>query len=414
MGKKYCSEKKLTKQKLKIKSRKSNRSVKKKRIYEIKSKVNKNNIQPSITSLIDSLDDGEKPIINENFNVKFGSNISDSEFIIKFKIGIIWAKNKFKLKNLKILKKLLFILKNIDSSQVKEEDSFEFLSSNNRLEKIYKMDLILYLLSSENYIESFNFSNINNVEKEFTTKEEYFLYSDKNTFEAAIPYNKNISKQYSFERLEKLLFSKTIINTYIEVLKDLYDKSLSNKKVISAIKNFKNNHNIFFVEMGLKFFGFSLFDGTILLNKKYYDQNRNDYIVIFIIFSTIFHEYMHALSRIFRDDENFFYDTDEFLKHRRINPKESGDYFDNKILFDILPDKKITTIEAEYLLDEKNYVYDSSQTFKDSFMKFRKSKIKKIKMLPSQSISKENNDYNSLNIICGRRSGRINMNKKNN
>ena len=235
---------------------------------------------------------------------------------------------------------MLFILKNIDSSQVKEEDSFEFLSSNNRLEKIYKMDLILYLLSSENYIESFNFSNINNVEKEFTTKEEYFLYSDKNTFEAAIPYNKNISKQYSFERLEKLLFSKTIINTYIEVLKDLYDKSLSNKKVVSAIKNFKNNHNIFFVEMGLKFFGFSLFDGTILLNKKYYFQNINDNIVIFIIFSTIFHEYMHALSRIFRDDENFFYDTDEFLKYKRITPKNSGEYFDNKIFFEVLPDKK--------------------------------------------------------------------------
>lgn len=121
---------------------------------------------------------------------------------------------------------------------------------------------------------------------------------------------------------------------------------------------------------------------------------------------------MHALSRIFRDDENFFYDTDEFLKYKRINPKESGDYFDNKILLDILPDKKLTTIEAENLLDEKNYVYDSSQAFKDSFMKFRKSKIKKIEMLPSQAISKENNDYNSLNIICGCRSGRINMNKK--
>ena len=412
MGKKYRSETKLTKQKLKIKCRKNNRSVKKKRIYEIKSKVNKNNIQPSITSLINSLDDGEKPIIKENFNVKFGSNISDSEFIIKFKIGIIWAKNKFKLKNLKILKKLLILLKNLDSSQVKEEDSFEFLSSNNRLEKLYKMDLILDLLSSEKYIESFNFSNINNVEKEFIIKQEYFLYSCKNIFEAAIPYNKNISKQYSFERFEKLLFSKTIINTYIEVLKDLYDKSLSNKKLVNAIKNFRNNHNIFFVEMSLKFFGFILFDGTILLNKQYYLPNINDNIGVFIIFSTIFHEYMHALSRIFRDDENFFYDTDEFLKYKRINPKDSGDYFDNKILLDILPDKKITTIEAEYLLDEKNYVYDSSQAFKDSFMKFRKSKIKKIKMLPSRAISKENNDYISLIITCGWPSNRIKMNKK--
>ena len=106
MGKKYISEVKITKQRKKY--RKSNRSIKKKRMHDIKYKINKNNIQLSITSLINSLDDRLKPSVKEKFKLKFGSNISDSDFINLFKVGVVWAKNNFKLKNLKLLKVYFF------------------------------------------------------------------------------------------------------------------------------------------------------------------------------------------------------------------------------------------------------------------------------------------------------------------
>jgi len=413
MGKKYISEVKITKQRTKY--RKSNRSIKKKRMHDIKYKINKNNIQLSITSLINSLDDRLKPSVKEKFKLKFGSNISDSDFINLFKVGVVWAKNNFKLKNLKLLKVLLFQLKKIDinSGYSKEEDNFEFLSSKNKLEIIYKKDFILDLLSSEKYIESFKFSNLKNIENEFAKTIEYYLYANKTIFENAIEYNKNITKDYSLDKFEKLLFSKTIINTYIEVLKDLYNKTISEKEVINEISKFKKNHKIFIIDLGFKFYGLSLFDGTILVNKRYYFQNQNIETMIFIIFSTLLHEYMHFLSRIFRGDNNFFNDTDEFLKYKRITPKESREYFDNKIFFEVLPDKKITSLEAAYFLDPSNYVYDSSEKFKIAFVKFKKDKIKIIKNLPSQAISKEASDYNSLDIKCGCLSGKISLSKKN-
>ena len=173
-------------------------------------------------------------------------------------------------------------------------------------------------------------------------------------------------------KFEKLLFSKTIINTYIEVLKDLYNKSISEKEIINEISNFKKNHKIFIIELGFKFYGLSLFDGTILINNRYYFEEQNIEIMIFIFFSTLLHEYMHSLSRILRENDNFFNDTDEFLKYQRITPKESGEYFDNKIFFEVLPYKKITSLEAAYFLDPNNYVYDSSQEFKNAFVKYRR------------------------------------------
>ena len=76
---------------------------------------------------------------------------------------------------------------------------------------------------------------------------------------------------------------------------------------------------------------------------------------------------MHSLSRILKGDDNFFNDTDEFLKYKRITPKDSGEYFDNKIFFEVLPNKKIISLEATYFFDRNNYVYDSSQKFKKCF-----------------------------------------------
>ena len=148
---------------------------------------------------------------------------------------------------------------------------------------------------------------MNSVSNEFSKKIEYYLYANKTIFENVIEYNKSITKDYSLAKLEKLLFSKTIINTYIEVLKNLYNKSISEKEVINEISNFRKNHNIFIVDLGFKFYGLLLFNGTILVNKRFYFQNQNIEIMIFIIFSTMLREYMHSLSRILLGEDIIFF-----------------------------------------------------------------------------------------------------------
>ena len=48
----------------------------------------------------------------------------------------------------------------------------------------------------------------------------------------------------------------------------------------------KKNHKIFIIDLGFKFYGLSLFDGTILINKRYYFQNQNIETMVFIIFNS--------------------------------------------------------------------------------------------------------------------------------
>ena len=65
---------------------------------------------------------------------------------------------------------------------------------------------------------------------------------------------------------------------------------------------------------------------------------------------------MHALSRLVRGDNNFLLNTNEFTRIKNNKTKEeNADYFDKKFLICILSDKKITKIDAIYLLDPRNY-----------------------------------------------------------
>ena len=102
-----------------------------------------------------------------------------------------------------------------------------------------------------------------------------------------------------------------------------------------------------------------------------------------------------------RGDDNYFRNTGEFLKALNLKIGESGQYFENHFLFNFLKLKSITAIEAEYLLNKDNYIYESSQEFGKNLMHFIKNKQNIINKLPRVSIGKNGNDSVKISVGCG-------------
>ena len=110
---------------------------------------------------------------------------------------------------------------------------------------------------------------------------------------------------------------------------------------------------------------------------------------------------MHILSRLLRGDNNFFLDTGEFTKSNQKQSEESGEYFENKLLINILGSKNLTTFEAEYLLDINNYQHKTLQKFQNAFMNFRSQNKIKIQNSNLFAIGKEKGENSfSINIGC--------------
>lgn len=101
--------------------------------------------------------------------------------------------------------------------------------------------------------------------------------------------------------------------------------------------------------MNSKRYGMTLYDGTIVINRIYYGSLFTEEYA-FTILWTLLHEIMNAISRIKREDKNFFLDTGEFTRNKKIFSEESQNYFENKLLLSIHKKKYLTLIEADYLL----------------------------------------------------------------
>jgi len=335
--------------------------------------------EPSVIEMINNLDNQTGPLqtnqIDSTVNLEFGSNINYREFYKLFKNGLILAKKNFSLKNLSLIKNLLLLLK--DNNSGNDEDVFGIKSCDNELRKVYKMDLILSLISNERKLTDLGINNISDITKSFLSSNEYALYNDKQSFKDAIIYNKNITGDFSPDNFEKILYSSTILNIYKEILWELYNIQTTTKIVKTTLKEFLKGHNIFLTSMGSDYYGMILYDGTILVNKIYYTGLASDPVNSFRIFFTLLHELMHALSRIFRNNNNFFIDTDSFTKFNKIKTNESGDYFDKKFLLNCINDTKLSRFEILYLLEAKNYNYDNLNDFHNSFLAY-KNKNKKV------------------------------------
>ena len=359
------------------------------------------NNQTTIEKLINSLDvpiKKSKIYKDADFKLKFPSDIDDANFEELFKKGINYAKMNFGEKNLKVLKTILLVLKDINGKN--SNDDFGLKSCANDLQKVYRKDLIFTLLSSKNKIEEYGKSS--QVEHKFKQSIDYFIYIDNPAFSNALLYNANNNNKtelYPFNQFKDIIVSNVILKVYKEILEELYDVQTSENEIKKIIENFLKNHNIYFLPMNSRRYGMTLYDGTIIINKIYYGAAYSEEFA-FIILWTLLHELMHILSRLIRKDNNFFLDTGEFTKNNKIFSDESGNYFENKLLLSVLTRKSLTLIEAEYLLKKKNYAYKTLKEFQNAFITFRKLNNSQIKCSQSFPIGKESNNSFPIKIGC--------------
>ena len=364
--------------KMKMKSEEKKTKKKEKTIIPKKrrcfSKKNKEisfeqNNQTAIEQLINSLDDPFKKseiYKDADFKVEFPSDVDDTKFEELFKKGINYAKMKFGSKNLKVLKTILLILRNINGKNSK--DDFGLKSCTNDLQKVYRKDLIFTLLYNKNKIEELGKSS--QIEYEFKQSIDYEIYIDYLAFNNALLYNANNNNKaelYPFNLFKGIIVSPVILKVYKEVLDELYDVQTTENEIKKICIN------------------------LITFYKAEY---------AFIILWTILHENMHILSRLLRKDNNFLLDTDEFTRNKKIFSDESGNYFENKLLLSVLTKKTLTLIEADYLLKKENYAYKTLKEFQSAFIAFRKLNNSQIKSSQSFAIGKES-DSKSFPIKIG-------------
>ena len=113
---------------------------------------------------------------------------------------------------------------------------------------------------------------------------------------------------------------------------------------------------------------------------------------------------MHALSRLYRGNKNYLIDTGEFLKNNIKKVDESGEYFDQKFVLGLIKGIRLTSIEAKFFLDMKNYNFKSVLDFNNAFLNWRKKNINIIKNSPTFKIGKSSSD-DSFSILIGCRFG---------
>ena len=388
MGKQFDSDKKQSKHKIEIKTKKyhSERKIIRKKKKE--KKIIK--IDSPIKNLILKLDDGEEVVNSEeSWKIKFGKKMNIRNFYENFRKGINYAKSNFSKTILVILKQLLLIL--LGNKEDNIGDEFQLDSNVNELYKTYKIDFLFSLLK-EKKLQKYEKSK-SSLNVELDNSEDYSLLKNTELFENAILYNANYEGKFSFHNFENILYSSAVLNAYERALYELYGINVSSTTIKKELKTFISSHQIYFFDLSKKFYGLTLYDGTILLNKLY--KNTDIAVNVFIIYFTLMHELMHALSRILRGDDNYLLDTGDFVKKMKI--EDSGSYFDNLLLLECLNDGELTNFEALYLLDNKNYNFATVDEFKNAFLKFKKTNADQIKNENTYRISKEDKEK----YFCG-------------
>lgn len=352
--------------------------------------------ESSIEDLINTLDSPIKNLfINNNFSnleINFPSDITNSKFWELFLQGLNLAKRNFNNNNLIVLKKILLLLS--DSIKRKDTigDEFGLDSCPNNLQKVFRKDLLLTLLSYESKIQELGKEGLDKVENNFKLTNEYNLFVENSVYNESIIYNENNNGLYSFQQTKKILLSPVVMQAYKEVLEELYGIKKSRQEIKQITKEFLKKRTIYFITMNFDHYGMILYDGTILINRVYYGISYSHMNAIIILF-TLIHEVMNALSLLLRGNTNYYLNTGEFTKpNNKIFGDESGNYFKNKLLFSVLKGKKLTSCEAEYLLDPKHYEYETLNDFKKAYKDFRAQNKQKINDLTPFDIGNGSND----------------------
>lgn len=365
--------------------------------HQAKSKYKIDNtpiIQSNTIQLINSLDQ-KKLFNNNNFELQFLSEINYRQFNTLFSKGIDYARTKFSQKNLKILKKILLLLKDVSNGDINDEFGLEKCA--NKLLRNYRYDLLLTLLSDKQKIIELEINDINDTEDRFRKTIDYRLYiNGLDAFDKNPSFNKDEDFKDSYKKFKDIVFSPTVLEIYREVLKELYGINVPSNELKKVISDFLDKHDIYFISMDKKLFGFIIYNGTIFLNRANVEVGISTEDT-FVTYFTLLHEIMHALSRLYRGNKNYLIDNTKKVD-------ESGKYFDQKFVLGLIKGIRLTSIEAKFFLDMKNYNFKSVLDFNNAFLNWRKKNINIIKNSPTFKIGKSSSD-DSFSILIGCRFG---------
>ena len=184
---------------------------------------------------------------------------------------------------------------------------------------------------------------------------------------------------------------------------DVTSKNFAEKSIASEITSFLSNprNKIYFIDMNQEFYSYTLYNGTILLNKNIYallksEKREKNICGKGLLLLSMFHEISYMISCRVIGRINY----SSFFKCRRDSNEEVGEYFEellfgrkkrhryskgNKIAFttiNLIPIKNV-----RYIINLKNYELNYIR-FKNAFFKLYKL---------NSAEGKENIDYIKFN-----------------
>ena len=183
---------------------------------------------------------------------------------------------------------------------------------------------------------------------------------------------------------------KSFLSCLSKLFLDVTSKNFEEKSLASEITSFLSNpkNKIYFIDMNLDFYSYTLYNGTILLNKNIYilltsKKKEKNICGKGLLLLSMFHEITYMLSCRVIGRINY----SSFFKCRRDSNEEVGEYFEelflgrkkrhryskgNKIAYttiNLIPIKNV-----RYLINIKNYGLNYIR-FKNAFIKLYKSNL---------------------------------------
>ena len=108
-------------------------------------------------------------------------------------------------------------------------------------------------------------------------KYNYFYYKEFKEITLEIKENSNEKNIFNKEELKSYLKSPCIIGIYQEIAHLLRNKDLTDDEVKKYIDLFIDKNNIFFMRMPINVRGYTIYDGTIFINRNFYDEASSPY-----------------------------------------------------------------------------------------------------------------------------------------
>ena len=216
------------------------------------------------------------------------------------------------------------------------------------------------------------------LDKTYTAIIDIFNYSAQRQC-VELKENAPITKRSLLEYLPK----KTIVSCFSTLLLDITGKSLEFHSISTEMSSFCKNikRKIYFIDMDESYYSFTLYNGSLIINKKFFDlmNDKKDKIQFGMCFFllSVFHEMAFLLAIKLIKNLNFSI----YYKNRKDIIETLGEHFEEILLgrkkrqreikgkkifyttFGLLPLKNV-----KYITNYKNYIVEYNR-FRRSFVK---------------------------------------------